>query len=196
MENRKIKYKLTRDKPLDPSAEPHRGNSSKKQREERLRQIARSSRMPQLHRRDQKIIIRPRGSLRRPVFTTPPRETQDEDTICTNFQQNIIVVSTPIEAHADKYQNIYRINIGNQAFETSAYEATPDCTSKGVIRGIPLEDTARDITANVIAPRNPTAIAAKRLSNTMTVIVLFNGLRVPTYVRYGGTLLRCSLYRK
>ncbi|KAH7949905.1 hypothetical protein HPB49_016622 [Dermacentor silvarum] len=200
--------KLSREKPLDQGAEPKRGNSSKKQREERLRQIARSSRMPQLPRGDYKIIIRPRGGLRvadhgaarlaTSIYHAAeiPREDQDEDTICTNCQQNIIVVSTPIEAHADKYQKISRIKIGNQAFETSAYEAAPDCTSKGVIRGIPLEDTARDITANVITPRNPTAIAAKRLSNTMTVIVLFTGLRVPTYVRYGGALLPCSLYRK
>ncbi|KAH7944960.1 hypothetical protein HPB49_002856 [Dermacentor silvarum] len=200
--------KLSREKPLDQGAEPKRGNSSKKQREERLRQIARSSRMPQLPRGDYKIIIRPRGGLRvadhgaarlaTSIYHAAeiPREAQDEDTICTNCQQNIIVVSTPIEAHADKYQKISRIKIGNQAFETSAYEAAPDCTSKGVIRGIPLEDTARDITANVITPRNPTAIAAKRLSNTMTVIVLFTGLRVPTYVRYGGALLPCSLYRK
>ncbi|KAH8028471.1 hypothetical protein HPB51_017428 [Rhipicephalus microplus] len=30
----------------------------------------------------------------------------------------------------------------------------------------------------------------------MAVIVLFEGFKVPTYVRYGGALLRCSLYRK
>lgn len=164
--------------------------------------------MPQLPRGDYKIIIRPKGGLRvaehgaarlaTSIYRAAeiPREAQDEDTICPNFQQNIIVVSTPTEAHADKYQKIASIKIGNQTFETNAYEAAPDCTSKGVIRGIPLEDTARDITANVITPKNPTAIAAKRLSNTTTVIVLFAGLRVPTYVRYGGALLRCSLYRK
>ncbi|KAH7944963.1 hypothetical protein HPB49_002859 [Dermacentor silvarum] len=121
--------------------------------------------MPQLSRGDYKIIIRPRGGLRvtdhgaarlaTSIYHAAeiPREAQD-DAICTNFKQNIIVVSTPIEAHADKYQKISRINIGNQAFETSAYEAATDCKSKGVIRGIPLEDTARNITANVITPRN------------------------------------------
>ncbi|KAH7939720.1 hypothetical protein HPB52_016398 [Rhipicephalus sanguineus] len=200
--------KLAREQPLEPSAEPQRGNNSKKQREQRLRQITRSSRMPPLPRGDYKIIIRPRGGLRvadhgaarlaTSIYHAAeiPRETQDEDTICLNSQQNIIVVSTPIEAHADKYQKISRITIGNQTYDTSAYEAAPDFTSKGVIRDIPLEDTARDITANIITSKNPTAIAAKRLSNTTTVIVLFTGLRVPTYVRYGGALLRCSLYRK
>lgn len=65
-----------------------------------------------------------------------------------------------------------------------------------MIRDIPLEDTTRDITANVIVTKNPTAIAVKRLSNTTIVIVLFAGLRVPTYVLYDGESLRCSLYRK
>ncbi|KAH7968954.1 hypothetical protein HPB52_013176 [Rhipicephalus sanguineus] len=68
--------------------------------------------------------------------------------------------------------------------------------SSGVIRGIPLEDIPRDITTQVITPENPTAIAAKRLSNTTNVIVLFSGLKVPTFVRYGGALIKCALYRK
>ncbi|XP_037505517.1 uncharacterized protein LOC119381836 [Rhipicephalus sanguineus] len=183
-------------------------NNNKRQGEQRLQQITKASRMPNLPRGDYKIIIRPRGGLRvaecgavrlaTSIYQAAaiPREAQDEDMICPNLQQNIIVVSTPIEAHADKYQRITRITVGNNTYETSAYEAAPDYTSKGVIRGIPLEDSARDITANVVTPRNPTAMAAKRLSNTTTVIVLFEGFRVPTYVRYGGALLRCTLYRK
>ncbi|KAH6947828.1 hypothetical protein HPB50_021599 [Hyalomma asiaticum] len=151
--------KLLIERPPVTGAEAQRGNNSKEQCERRLRQIERSSRMPQLPRGDYKIIIRPKGGLRvaehgaarlaTSIYHAAeiPREAQDEDTICPNFQQNIIVVSTPIEAHADKYQKIAIIKIGNQTFETNAYEAAPDCTPKGVIRGIPLEDT-RDITAN------------------------------------------------
>ncbi|KAH6946205.1 hypothetical protein HPB50_012145 [Hyalomma asiaticum] len=176
--------KLLTEQPPVTGAEAQRGNNSKKQCERRLRQIERSSRIPQLPRGDYKIIIRRKGGLRvaehgaarlaTSIYHAPeiPREAQDEDTICPNFQQNIIVVSTPTEAHADKYQKTASIKIGNQTFETNAYEAAPDCTSKGVIRGVPLEDTAGDITANVITPRNPTAIAAKRLSNATRVIVL------------------------
>ncbi|KAH7961657.1 hypothetical protein HPB52_011104 [Rhipicephalus sanguineus] len=138
--------------------------------------------MPPLPQGDYKIIIRPRGGLRvadhgaarlaTSIYHAAeiPRETQDENTMCLNSQQNIIVVSTPIEAHADKYQKISRITIGNQTYDTSAYEAAPDFTSKGVIRDVPLEDYARDITANIITSKNPTAIAAKRLSNTTTVM--------------------------
>ncbi|KAH7976035.1 hypothetical protein HPB52_008368 [Rhipicephalus sanguineus] len=62
MEYGRIK-EVAREQPLEPGAEPQRGNNSKKQREQRLRQITRSSRMPPLHRGDYKIIIRPRGGL-------------------------------------------------------------------------------------------------------------------------------------
>ncbi|KAL1446609.1 hypothetical protein MTO96_044527 [Rhipicephalus appendiculatus] len=62
--------------------------------------------------------------------------------------------------------------------------------------GIPLEDSPRDITAQVVTPKNPTAIAAKPLSNTTNVIVLFSGLKVPSFIHYGGALIKCALYRK
>ncbi|KAH7951753.1 hypothetical protein HPB52_012517 [Rhipicephalus sanguineus] len=164
--------------------------------------------MPQLPREDYQIIVRPRGGLRvsdhgaariaNSVYQAAgiPREAREQDTICPNYQQNIIVVSTPVEEHANRYQRFACIKLGTQEFEASAYEAAPENTSKGVIRGIPLDDTARDITANVITPRNPTALVAKRMGNTTNVTVLFDGYRVPSYVKYGGALIRCSLYRK
>ncbi|KAH7968156.1 hypothetical protein HPB52_006377 [Rhipicephalus sanguineus] len=164
--------------------------------------------MPQLPREDYKIIVRPREGLRvsdhgaariaNSVYQAAdiPREAREQDTICPNYQQNIIVVSNPVEEHANRYQRIACIKLGTQEFEASAYEAAPENTSKGVIRGIPLDDTALDITANVITPRNPTALVDKRMGNTTNVIVLFDGYRVPSYVKYGGALTRCSLYRK
>ncbi|KAH8027759.1 hypothetical protein HPB51_009426 [Rhipicephalus microplus] len=41
-----------------------------------------------------------------------------------------------------------------------------------------------------------TALAAKRIAQTETVIIAFDGHRVPNFVRYGTLLLKCSLYRK
>ncbi|KAH7981150.1 hypothetical protein HPB49_022052 [Dermacentor silvarum] len=60
----------------------------------------------------------------------------------------------------------------------------------------PVEVSPRDITAAIVAPRNLTAVAAQGLGNTTTVIILFDGYKVPIYVRYGRVLTRCSLYRK
>ncbi|KAH7946398.1 hypothetical protein HPB49_024368 [Dermacentor silvarum] len=125
--------------------------------------------MPLLPRSDFKIVIRPRGGL--DVATTGtvrlassiyrtanvPAQEAGEDTVCSNNRQNIIVVS--------------------------AYETAPDYTVKGIIREIPLEEDAKSIHTNIIHGRNPHALAAKRLSNTKTVIVAFEGPLVPSYVR-------------
>ncbi|KAL1481062.1 hypothetical protein MTO96_050503 [Rhipicephalus appendiculatus] len=171
-------------------------------------QVIRSSKMPLLPRNDFKIVIRPRGGL--DVATTGtvrlasaihraanvPAHEAGEDTVCSNNRQNIIVVSTPHATHAAKYRQLQAIPIGDRRHEVSAYETAPDYTVKGIIKGIPLEEDARSIHTNIVHARNPHALAAKRLSNTTTVIVAFEGPRVPTYVRYGGALLRCTLYRK
>ncbi|KAH7981514.1 hypothetical protein HPB49_025114 [Dermacentor silvarum] len=76
-------------------------------------------------------------------------------------------------------------NVKQQVIRNSkiAYETAPDYTVKGIIRRIPLEEDAKSIHTNIIHGRNPHAVAAKRLSNTKTVIVAFEGPRVPSYVR-------------
>ncbi|XP_070395504.1 luc7-like protein 3 [Dermacentor albipictus] len=48
----------------------------------------------------------------------------------------------------------------------------------------------------IVTKYNPLAVGAKRIGNTTTIIVVFNGIKVPKYVRYGSTLYPCSLYRK
>ncbi|KAL1473576.1 hypothetical protein MTO96_038587 [Rhipicephalus appendiculatus] len=164
--------------------------------------------MPLLPRSDFKIVIRPRGGL--DVATTGtvrlasaiyraanvPAHEAGEDTVCCNNVQNIIVVSTPHAAHVGKYRQLQAITIGDRRHEVSAYETAPEYTVKGIIKGIPLEEDARSIHTNIVHTRNPKALAAKRLSNTTTVIVAFEGPRVPSYLRYGGALFRCTLYRK
>ncbi|KAH7943558.1 hypothetical protein HPB52_009214 [Rhipicephalus sanguineus] len=52
------------------------------------------------------------------------------------------------------------------------------------------------VKANIVHERNPLALAAKRIKTSGSVIVLFDGLKVPKFVRYGPTLVRCYLYRK
>ncbi|XP_065288641.2 uncharacterized protein [Dermacentor albipictus] len=171
-------------------------------------QILKASRMPALPRNDIKIVVRPKGGLNTAtigavriasaIYRAAGVSDQDasEDTVCPNTQQNIVVISTPSSTNAEKYRKLEVIRIGDRQYEVNAYETAPDHTAKGVIRGIPLEEDSRTINSKIVNDRNPTALAAKRLSNTTTVIIAFEGLKVPTLVRYGGTLLRCSLYRK
>ncbi|KAH7937461.1 hypothetical protein HPB49_012609 [Dermacentor silvarum] len=173
-----------------------------------ISQVNRASKMPKLPMGDYKIVIRPRGGLQlsqlsllhlgQAIYEAAGirYDEPEADTICPDNFQNIIVVSTPNQDYADKYQCIKTIKFNGKEYEVGAYETAPDVTAKGVIRGVPVEVSPRDITAAIITPRNRTAIAAKRLENTTTVIILFEGYKVPSYVNYGGVLTRCSLYRK
>ncbi|KAH7965073.1 hypothetical protein HPB49_003286 [Dermacentor silvarum] len=206
--NRETAQSNTQNGAHSHTGEGANGNRQRSRQQQRnvKQQVIRNSKMPLLPRSDSKIVIRPRGGL--DVATTgtmrlasaiyraanvPAQET-GEDTVCSNNRQNIIVVSTPHATHAAKYRQLEAITIGDRRHEVSAYETAPDYTVKGIIRGIPLEEDAKSIHTNIIHGRNPHAVAAKRLSNTKTVIVAFEGPRVPSYVRYGGALLPCALY--
>ncbi|KAL1466596.1 hypothetical protein MTO96_026575 [Rhipicephalus appendiculatus] len=158
--------------------------------------------MPALPRDHHKVVIRPRGGLNvatlgvvrlaSALYRAASVSTQHatEDIICQNMQQNIIVVSTPHSSNAERYRRLASFTLGKHQFEVRAYEAAPDYTVKGVVRGIPLDEDAKAIHLNIVNTRNPTALAAKRLSSTTSVIVAFDGGRVPTWVYYGGDMLR------
>ncbi|XP_075543567.1 uncharacterized protein LOC142578028 [Dermacentor variabilis] len=171
--------------------------------------VTKAARMPtDMPKDDTKIVMRPRGGLNvartevsiiMSAVMTAARVTKEEgkaDTICTNAQQNIIVVSTPDERRATLYSKVKALNIGGRTYEVSAYRTAPDGTVKGVIRGIAVDDSPEEIAENIVNPRNPLAVEAHRIGNTTTVIVLFAGQKVPNYVKYGSILVRCRLYRK
>ncbi|KAH7943356.1 hypothetical protein HPB52_007260 [Rhipicephalus sanguineus] len=175
---------------------------------QRARQIMAASRMPSLPNEDYKIIVRPRDGFKVTDYginrleccvanaAEIPRKESEEDTVCANYEQNILVVSTPSEERAEKYRAIARLRIGDKEFEANAYESAPEDTSKGVIRGVTHEVSPREIVEMLVTPRNPTVLMAKRMGNTTNVIILFDGHHVPNYVRYGRALVKCSLYRK
>ncbi|KAH7976867.1 hypothetical protein HPB52_020725 [Rhipicephalus sanguineus] len=170
--------------------------------------IIRASKMPPLPRDETKIIVRPRGGLciskvgpsveAEAIWEAAgldPGE-RNSDTMCPNPLQNIMVVSTPSQENVKHYVNVEAITVAGQDHEVSAYVAAPHATCKGVIRGIPLSDGREAIDRKIVNARNPLALGAKRIKSTGVVIVLFDGYKVPNYVSYGGTLIKCTLYRK
>ncbi|KAH7950863.1 hypothetical protein HPB52_002431 [Rhipicephalus sanguineus] len=173
-----------------------------------MNRVIRASRMPPLPQDNIKIVFRPKGGLNLqkvgPILVSKalvtaanlrPDQTT-EDIICPNIMQNIMVASTPFRENADKYADVGAIQIAGKQYEVSAYEAAPSDTCKGVIRHIDAADDHRTIERNIVNDRNPTALAAKRIKNSGSVIVVFDGLRVPNFVRYGPTLVPCYLYRR
>ncbi|KAH7984755.1 hypothetical protein HPB52_023713 [Rhipicephalus sanguineus] len=170
--------------------------------------VLRAGKMPPLPRDDIKIVIRPRGGLNiskigaaavaDAILAAAGISQEDlcHDTLCPNLQQNIMVASTPKRENASRYVRVKQILISGKVHELSAYETAPHCTCKGVIRNIPLQDDPDVIDARIVNTNNPLALAAKRIAETGTVIVAFDGYRVPNFVRYGPVLMQCSLYRK
>ncbi|KAH7931823.1 hypothetical protein HPB51_029671 [Rhipicephalus microplus] len=94
-----------------------------------------------------------------PVLRIPANEA-NEDVVCLNVQQNIVVVSTSKIEYADRYAAVGTIDIRGMAHKISTDEATPRGTVKVVIRGISLEDTAQEISDNVVHKHNPMALQA------------------------------------
>lgn len=171
--------------------------------------ISKAARMPvSLPKEEIKIIVRPRGGLHvarteatrlmTAIITAAGITMQESkiDTICTNPTQNIIIVSTPSEDRARKYVQVKRLQIGNVEYETFAYVSAPNGTAKGVIRGIDLSETHQDLQDNIVNEANPLALEAHRIGNTTTIIVAFEGTKVPNTVKYGAMIVRCSLYRQ
>lgn len=170
--------------------------------------IVKASRMPPMPEEHIKIVIRPRGglNLEKVSPTTVGRaiveaaglttEQTTEDVICPNFMQNILVASTPERNNAERYVRIRSMRVADKDFEVSAYETAPHTTCKGVIRNVDIMDGPATLERNIVNDRNPLAMAVKRIKNTGSVIIVFDGLRVPNFVRYGPTLVRCYLYRK
>lgn len=169
-----------------------------------------AARMPRDMARDEnKVVIRPRGgltvgkvkptNLMRAIARAAGMDLQDaaaEDTAYPNAAQNIIVVSTPSEERANRYADIRRIELDAQTFEVYAYGTAPDNTVRGVIHNIPVEDTEEDINAYLKCSYNSTVLGAHRIGTSEAVIVLFQGDRVPTHVRYAGVMIKCTIYKQ
>ncbi|KAH7931694.1 hypothetical protein HPB51_029722 [Rhipicephalus microplus] len=123
-------------------------------------------------------------------------EEVTEDVVCPNMMQNIAVISTPVERNARAYSKITAITLGTASFDVSAYRAAPDDTCKGIIRGVDADIGQEQLYLLIVHPRNQTALQVIRIKNSTTVIILFDGLKVPNYVICGNSLVRCTLYRR
>ncbi|KAH7963760.1 hypothetical protein HPB52_022724 [Rhipicephalus sanguineus] len=168
--------------------------------------VLRASKMPRLPSDDLKIIVRPRDglnirstcgvSLDEAIRHEAGVSDDEMITICPNPTQNILVVSTPEEKTATKIAKIKVLTINGKRYETNAYVSAPEQMVKGIIRNIPLTYTQDQLVHALVNTRNPSLTYAKRLGSTTTVILLYEGNRVPTWVYFNSVMIRVSLYRK
>ncbi|KAK8766469.1 hypothetical protein V5799_006750 [Amblyomma americanum] len=159
--------------------------------------------MPRLPKEEIKIVVRPKGGLDivkvgAPTVTAAIFAAADitgdksaEDTVCPSSHQNIVVVSTPKRANTDRYAKLRQIHIQGKPHEVNAYETAPDNTTKGVIRGIPIEHGPRALDENTILALALIIAACRRGVCTSGPLFLFWLLMsLTSIVRYRSVLLQ------
>lgn len=173
-----------------------------------LRRVAAASRLPAMPRSHNRVIVRPGGGLN--VQACSPHRilaaltmaaqlapsVTEEDIICPNSMQNIFVVSTPSATNAAAYSRVTEIILTDQRHPVTAYLSPAGITSRGVIRGVDTDFDDAALNRMLIQPRNSSLLGARRIKNTETVILIFNGLKVPNYVYCGQVIYRCTLYKR
>ncbi|KAL1422962.1 hypothetical protein MTO96_021555 [Rhipicephalus appendiculatus] len=125
-----------------------------------------------------------------------PPAAAEEDIVCANAMQNIFVISTPSESNANVYCKVQGIILADKRHPIAAYITPPGNTCRGVVRGIDADLPEAALQSLFVTPRNPMVLGVRRIKETTTVIVLFNGMKVPNYVRCGPNMIRCTLYKR
>ncbi|KAH7953695.1 hypothetical protein HPB49_011436 [Dermacentor silvarum] len=104
--------------------------------------------------------------------------------ICLNTTHNILVISPPDETTATKIAKIKVLTINGKRHETNAYVSATEQMVKGIIRNILLKYTQDQLMHALVNTRNPSLKYAKRFGSTTTVILLYEGNRVPTWAYF------------
>ncbi|KAM7312497.1 hypothetical protein ISCGN_009402 [Ixodes scapularis] len=123
-------------------------------------------------------------------------ENAGHDAFRFNEEQNTLIVSTPALENAVKYGEVHSISLKGQTYEVVACAIPPDDTIKGVIHGIPDEDSEQDVLNNLVTARNPNVLHARRMGRSKSAVVLFKGQKVPFWIMYGNVEYKCNLYKK
>lgn len=108
--------------------------------------IVKASRTSQLPEEHHESIVQPRRGLHLSNVSTMAiqpavieasgliAEQANEDVVCPNFTQNIVVVSTPEPDHATRYARINSFKIVETEYGVIAYKMARHTTCKGVTR--------------------------------------------------------------
>ncbi|KAH7972944.1 hypothetical protein HPB52_019182 [Rhipicephalus sanguineus] len=173
-----------------------------------INKLIAASRLPRLPKDHYRVVVRPKGgmdvrkvsrlkvtqALVMAACLGPPQA--EKDIVCANEMQNIFVISTPHARNAEAYAKVKQIRVGETLHEVSTYVTPPGDTCRGVVRGIDPELSDDRLGELFVHARNPKVLGVRRIKQTPTVIVLFDGMKVPNYVMCGTNMIRCTLYRR
>ncbi|KAH8029973.1 hypothetical protein HPB51_006179 [Rhipicephalus microplus] len=119
-----------------------------------------------------------------------PRMTSNLQDSHTNSLRSGLVA----DSHRQRYDLCCRDSRRDNRSRPTSHAAGN--TSRGVILGVDTDFDDAALNRMLIQPRNSSLLGARRIKNTETVILIFNGLKVPNYVYCGQVIYRCTLYKR
>lgn len=156
---------------------------------------------------DIKIVLRPRGgldlrsvaqaSLADAVMRKAGVPVNPFDQVRIQKTSNFLLISTPSEDRANKYASVNSLTIREKSYEVVAHVSAPNNTVAGVIFNILEEDTPEQV-RDSICNFNPDLriLEAKRLNTSNMAQILFDGTKVPFWIRYRSATYRCKPFRR
>lgn len=182
------------------------GTRDKSERRRRKQKTSKPPIIP-LPETDIKIVLRPRGGL---ALTSVPVAMladlvmkaaclmpSDTDQVRIQPKANFIIISTPDEERAKKYTRVTALELNGKQYPVAAHVSAPANTVLGVIFNIPSTDTAEQIHHSLMH-YNPDIgiLEARRLNTSNIVQILFEGSKVPFWVRYRAATYRCKPFKR
>ncbi|KAH8021256.1 hypothetical protein HPB51_013931 [Rhipicephalus microplus] len=126
-------------------------------------------------------VTRVAAASRLPPLPMPRRSPgSQEDIVCTNDTQNIFVISTPNLQTAEAYAKVRGIVLMEREHQVSAYVAVSGTTSRGVVRGVDADLPDSELQRLFVSSHNSTLMGLRRIKDTTTIILLFDGLKSST----------------
>ncbi|KAL1478599.1 hypothetical protein MTO96_034970 [Rhipicephalus appendiculatus] len=172
------------------------------------KKVIAASRMPELPSTHRNIIVRPRDGLdlrktscsgiSTAIFTAAGITAiqASTDLVCPNVVQNIVVVCTENEDNTGKILALKSIRVNGKEHEVAVYAAAEGSYVKGVIRNVERDIGDAELARLIVHQGNPSVRGVKRIKETGSVVVIFDGGDVPSYIRVGQAIVRCYLYKK
>ncbi|KAH8025429.1 hypothetical protein HPB51_007744 [Rhipicephalus microplus] len=119
------------------------------------------------------------------------------DWVCPNVVRNIIVVCTKNEDKARKILALKSIRLNEkEQREVVMYAATEGNYVKGGICNIERDIGEAELARLIVHQRNATVRKVKGINDTGSIVVLFDGEDVPSYIKGGQAIVQYYRYKK
>ncbi|KAH9366930.1 hypothetical protein HPB48_021209 [Haemaphysalis longicornis] len=122
------------------------------------------------------------GGAIRMAAAIPWRKGQEDDRIVVNDRQATLIYSTPNADDAKKMLALKSIKLDGKECEVSTYMAALESCGKGVLHGLDLRLSEKELELAFSHRQNPPMLGVRRMGNSTSVIITFAGDYVPRWM--------------